>query len=396
MNKFCLLASILFATTLAEAQSNLTPEKLWSLGRVSAQGMSADKKMVYYSVSIPDINENKSKTKFYEVPLAGGNAKEIAKVPGNEEPKVEQEGENIKVSPDGKKVVFTREVKLQAITGMDRYNLPKSNVLVYDNLNQRHWDTWEDGSYAHVFVADLAGGYAVKEKDIMANELFDCPQKPHGGAEDLIFTPDSKQVIYVTKKQSGMAYAISTNTDLYAYSIEQGTTTNLTEGMMGYDTNPAFSEDGKQLAWLSMKTENCESDKNEVWVMDWSSKEKVNLTAGWDETVASFQWADDGQKIFFVAPYHGTEQLFEIDIQTQKVKQLTSGQFDVTSIVAQAGNLLVVSRTDMNHAAELFGVDINTGKFQAITHVNDANYAQINLCKVSERYTELENGDRVF
>lgn len=58
-----------------------------------------------------------------------------------------------------------------------------------------------------------------------------------------------------------MEYALSTNSDLYAYNLTTGTTTNLTEGMMGYDTNPAFSPDGRYMAWLSMERDGYEADK---------------------------------------------------------------------------------------------------------------------------------------
>lgn len=58
-----------------------------------------------------------------------------------------------------------------------------------------------------------------------------------------------------------MEYALSTNSDLYAYNLTTEATTNLTEGMMGYDTNPAFSPDGRYMAWLSMERDGYEADK---------------------------------------------------------------------------------------------------------------------------------------
>ncbi|HPI53107.1 MAG TPA: S9 family peptidase [Chitinophagaceae bacterium] len=379
------------------AQTNLTPEKLWSLGRVAAQGVNKTSGIVYYSVSVPDMNENKSKTTFYEVSAKGGSPRSIAKVPGEPDIKVPENAENVKVSPDQKHVIYSRDVKLQQISGKDRYNnLSKSNVLVYDNLNQRHWDTWEDGSYSHVFIADLIGDAAVNEKDIMQGELFDCPQKPHGGAEDLMFSSDGKYVVYVTKKLNGRAYAESTNSDIYAYDIESGKTENLTEGMKGYDTNPVFSRDGNSMAWLSMKTADCESDKNEIWVMNWNSHDKMNLTANWDETASGIVWSNDGEKIYYTAPWHGTEQLFEVSLRNQEVRQITQGKFDVNGAVDQIGTSMIVSRTDMNHAAELYTVDLQSGAMTQITHVNDAAYAAINMCEVKERYTELGNGEKVF
>jgi dipeptidyl aminopeptidase/acylaminoacyl peptidase len=230
MKKWVLSILLLANYSFVEAQLNLTIEKLWSLGRVSYQGASKDGATIYYSVSIPDINENKNKTKFYSIPLQGGKAMEIPEVPNQTNVTIDKGGYNVKVSPDGKKVIFTREVKMQKMHSTDIYpSLSKSNVYVYNDLNQRHWDTWEEGAYEHVFVADNVADHALREKDIMANELFDCPQKPHGGDDDLIFTPDSKSILYVTKKKSGKAYALSTNTDFYLYQIETGAVSNITE-----------------------------------------------------------------------------------------------------------------------------------------------------------------------
>ncbi|GBL34851.1 dipeptidyl-peptidase 5 [Filimonas sp.] len=155
----------LVSSTFTQAQSLLTPETLLSLGRVGAKGLSKDGSLFYFSVATPSIEENKNKSKFYSMPAFGGKATEISAFPVDEMITVEKEGDNIKVSPDGKHVLFTREVKLQQIQGYDRYPaLTKSNAQIYDNLNQRHWDTWEDGSYSHVFLADNVAGFALREK----------------------------------------------------------------------------------------------------------------------------------------------------------------------------------------------------------------------------------------
>lgn len=402
MRSFFVLACLLVLFIEARAQSALTPETLLSLGRVSARGLSTDGNTFYYSVSVPSLDDNKSKTRHFAMPATGGSANEVPAIPSGELITVEQGGENIKISPDGKKVIFSREVKLENVLGSERYPaLTKSNVQIYDDLNQRHWDTWEDGSYSHVFLADNVASFALRETDLMKGEKYDCPQKPFGGDEDILFSPDGKQVLYVCKKKYGKEYAISTNTDIYLYDIGSGQTTNLTEGMMGYDTNPVFSKDGTKLAWLSMHRDGYEADKNELWVMDWKTREKMSVTDGWDETVSSFRWSDDKDHILFIAPFHGTEQLFDAklpaeDGQATTIRQVTSGMFDITGIAAQKGNTIYVTRTDMNHAAEVYTVDISDGSMKQFTHVNDQAYASIAKCMVRERYTELENGQQLF
>nr|WP_294902297.1 S9 family peptidase [uncultured Lacibacter sp.] len=382
------VAALLVFMLNGYCQNLMTPEQLWSLGRVTGLGLSKDKKWVLYSVSTPDINENKSKRKVFAIPVNGGDAIVI----NNPDSLLL----NDRISPDGKYIISASDVKLKKIDGKDLYpELSKSNVQVYDQLNYRHWDTWEDGAFSHVFVAPVKDGKAGEAKDIMPGELFDCPQKPFGGDEDFIWSPDSKRIIYVTKKKYGTAYAVSTNTDLYEYNVETGQTKNLTEGMMGYDINPAFNQKG-ELAWLSMKRDGFESDKQDIIVSNGISK--INLTAARDIIhVEGFKWSEDNKTIFFWAPINGTLQLFEVNYpgltkMAPVVRQITKGDFDVTGIVGQDGNILIVSRTDMNHAAELYSVNRTNGEMKQLTHVNDAVYANLGMSKTERRFVKTTDG----
>ena len=144
------------------------------------------------------------------------------------------------------------------------------------DLNHRHWDAWNEGKYNHVFVANINEDIS-KAKDLLEGQKFDTPQKPSGGSEDFIWSPDSTKLLYVCKKKFGKEYATSTNTDIYAYDLTSGKTENLTEGMLGYDVNPKFSPDGKSLLWQSMARDGFEADKNDIVVMNFATKTKTNL-----------------------------------------------------------------------------------------------------------------------
>ena len=129
-----------------------------------------------------------------------------------------QDAENVWVSPNGKYVAFSKEVLVKPMLGSDIYSdLPNTTAKVYTDLADRHWDTWEDGKFSHVFLANIKDGTTV---DLMQDEPYDCPQKPFGGAEDLVWSPDGDGLVYVCKKKFGKEYALSTNTDLYYYDVE--------------------------------------------------------------------------------------------------------------------------------------------------------------------------------
>lgn len=371
-----------------QAQDRMTPELLWQLGRLSPIGLTTDGQSVIYQVMHYDVPENSRSSKIYQLSIKGGDAKELPQIPTGLI-------FDRNVSPDKKYSLSAREVKVKDILSKDVYpELKESNVYIFDNLNQRHWDTWEDGLFSHVFFNRTDVDNVDGEVDIMAGEPYDCPQMPFGGEEDYCWSPDSKQILYVTKKKYGTEYATSTNTDIYAYDIASKKTTNLTEWMPGYDMAPSFSSKGI-LAWLSMARDGYEADKSDIYIRQ--DGKRINLTKDWDGTVSGFVWSKDGNKIYFIAPTHGTEHIFEVtvpasDKEKATVKQLTEGQFNVTSFVGETGATMVVTRTDMNHANELYAVDLASGKMAQLSRINDAIYNKIKLSKVEKRMVKTTDG----
>ncbi|MCO6495983.1 MAG: S9 family peptidase [Bacteroidetes bacterium] len=367
----------------------MTPELLWKLGRVSALGISKDKKHIVYKVTTPSVQNNNFSSKYFIIPIEGGNATEIKEA--------DSYLNNKNISPDGKYLLYTMDIMLQPVLGTDLYDYPFSNVKIYNSLDYRHWSSWFDGKYSHVFFKEVGqpDTYGI---DLLEDKRYYCPQKPFGGDNDYIWSPDSKKILYVTKKSEGTAYALSTNTDIYQYDIATKSTTNLTSGMKGYDTEPAFNKKGA-LAWLSMERDGYEADKNDIYVLENGIKQ--NLTKQWDGTVSQFIWADDDKTLFFTAPIGGTIQLFSVDYpgKTKKmplVTQLSDGQFDVTGIIGQIGNKLYVTRTDMNTAAEIYSFDLKTKQFQKLTSVNDAAYNNISRGEIKKRIVKTtDNKDMV-
>src|SRR5690606_12063520 len=155
----------------------------------------------------------------------------------------------------------------------------------------------------------------------------------------------------------------------------------------GYDTQPAFSPPG-DLTWLQMKRDGYDADKNDIIVRDKGID--INLTAGWDGTVDSFIWSEDGKKVYFLAPVDGTKQLFEVNFPgltkiAIRVNQITEGQFDINQIIGFSGNNVLVTRSDMNHANEIFSYDLKKKKWNQITNINTETYSKLTLPTVEKR-----------
>lgn len=425
-----IVAIAAMACSGVSAQNKMTPELLWSLNRVSASALSADGKSVYISSKKYDLKTEKGKTTQSVVSIASGKKKKFTSTEGKtvfQQTETEwyanddnfiykstdeglswsnigsmiKDAENLKVSPDGKYIAYSKEVLVAPTLGKDLYkDMPKTTAQIYTDLNYRHWDKWSDGKFSHLFIEPVKGGSA---KDLLEGMPYDCPQKPMGGAEDFVWAPDSKGIVYVCKKKFGKEYALSTNTDLYYYTIRDAGTTNLTEGMKGYEMNPAFSNDGRFLAFTSMKTDGFEADKNDIVVLDMATQYKRNLTSAWDETVSSFKWSNNSKEIYFTAPWKGTEQLFSVAVPANlkarimpTVTQITDGNFDITGIVGETNEELIVSRTDWNHAAEIYAADKQDGGMRVLTHENDAIYSTIKMSKIAKRYIPTTDGKQMF
>ncbi|MDN4013639.1 S9 family peptidase [Chryseobacterium gambrini] len=416
--KYSLLA--LAAPLLMNAQQLMTPEILWTLKKVGVQAVSPDQSSLIYKIGQTDLKTEKTKSENYFLNVLNNQSVKVdlgkkALIQWDKNGLYAQEGDkiflskdngktwtefytigeadNIVISPDGKKIAFSKQVLVEKVMGKDKYSdTPKTTAQVYTDLNHRHWDYFNEGKYNHVFVVNVSDK-ADAAKDLLEGKMWDSPQRPFGGAEDFIWSPDSAQLLYVTKPKSGREYSTSTNTDIFAYDLASGTTKNLTESNKGYDVNPKFSPDGKSLLWQSMSRDGYEADKNDVKIMDWKSGKTTNLTAGWDESVSGdVFWSGDSKMIYFTAAFRGTKQLFSLDPKNAKVQQITKGDFDVNEIFADQKTSLLVGRTDINHATDIFSVNLKNGEMKQVTEANKEMYAQLAQGKSELKMVKTSDG----
>ncbi|WP_276876260.1 S9 family peptidase [Chryseobacterium joostei] len=416
--KYSLLA--LAAPLLMNAQQVMTPEILWTLKKVGVQAVSPDQASLIYKVGQVDLKTEKTKNENYFLNVLNNQSSKIdfgkkSLIQWDKNGIYAQEGDkiylskdagktwaefytigeadNVVISPDGKRIAFSKQVLVEKLMGKDKYSdTPKTTAQVYTDLNHRHWDYFNEGKYNHVFVVNTSDKVEVA-KDLLEGKTWDSPQRPFGGAEDFIWSPDSAQLLYVTKPKSGKEYATSTNTDIFAYDMATGTTKNLTEANKGYDVNPKFSPDGKSLVWQSMARDGYEADKNDVKIMDWKSGKTTNLTAAWDDSVSGdVLWGADSKTIYFTAAYRGTKQLFSLDSKSGKVQQITKGDFDVNEIFTDNKTSLLVGRTDVNHATELFSVNLKNGEMKQVTEANKDAYAKLAQGKSELKMVKTSDG----
>ena len=401
---------------------------LQALGRVSDPQLSPDKTKILYVISYESIDENSSNRDLYVINIDGSDNKRITKSSKSEHNAVwfdngrkiaflypnngvsqiwimNEDGSDRKVisniekgvngfilSPDEKKIIIISNVKYGE-TAEDIFpDLPKASGRVITDLMYKHWDEWVT-EIPHPFLADFNGNEISNIIDIMENEPYEAPMKPFGGVESIAWSPDSKQVVYVSRKKTGKEYSLSTNSDLYLYDIENKTTKNITEGMLGYDTNPIFSPDGKYIAWLSMERDGYESDKNRIFIKNIETNEYIDLTENWDYTVNSITWAENSKSIYFIAHHNGVTPIFNININTKQVSEIANGIYDYATVVP-AGDVLITMRHSMLAPDEIF--TIKGDNINQLTYVNKDIFEQLKMPTVEKRMIPTTDGKEML
>jgi len=409
--------------------NRMSPEVLWAMGRVGGVQVSPDGKRVLYSVSYYSVEQDKSNsdlfmmnadgtgkyqltdTEFRETAAkwfkggekiaylsskSGSMQLWIMDADGSDKERVtDVEGgiSDFAFSPDETKLLYVADVKYGQRTVDLHPDLPKSSGLVVEDLMYKHWDEWVT-TVPHPFVADFDGSALTNITDILEGEPYESPMKPFGGIEQLAWSPDGKTIAYTSRKKEGMAYAVSTNSDIYFYDLKTGKTENKTEGMMGYDQNPAFSPDGKWLMWQSMERDGYESDRNRLCVYNLNNGQKTFVTESFESGVDDYCWNNDSQSLYFIGVWHGTSMVYSTNLNGD-IKKLTDGMYDYGS-VAMAGDKIITKRQSISAADEIYTLTPADGQVAQLSHENDHIFKQLKLGKVEERWTKTTDGKQML
>jgi dipeptidyl aminopeptidase/acylaminoacyl peptidase len=406
----------------------MTPEVLWAFGRVGNVCVSPDGRRVAYTVTYYSIPENKSNADIYVMNVDGGNKKQLTKTDAREGSLVwlssgkaiaflragklwninpdngkESQASEIKdpidgfiYAPNEDRILFVISTKVEKYTGAEIHSdLDKANAYIYDDLMYRHWDSWKDGNYNHIYVGDIRSGKVNVVEDIMPGEPYDSPMKPFGGTEEIAWSPDGKTIVYTCKKLTGKEYAFQTNSDLFAYDLESKQTKLLTPDMPGYDYCPQFSPDGAKLLWLSMERAGFEADKERIILMDWPAGSMRNISKALDASPSSIRWTVDSKNLYFTAPYKEAHQIYKLDLSNGDIRQVTNGNHDYQSVQI-AGETLVANRTTFVNPAEIYRINPVDGTGEEISFVNKNLLDKINSPSFEKRFvTTTDNKQMV-
>lgn len=399
----------------------MTPEVLWSFGRLGGVEVSPDGQKIVYTVSYYSKEQNRSNTEIFVMDIDGQNKKQLTRSNYQEvAPKwsndsehiafltnesgtmqvwtMDQEGKNrkqltqkeggiqdFKFSPNEKKILYIANVKYGTRTADTYPDLPQATGIIVNDLMYKHWDEWVE-TVPHPFVANVQDGKITNEKDLLEGEPYESPMKPFGGIEQLAWSTDGKMIAYTCRKKTGLDYAVSTNSDIYFYHIETGKTENKTEGMMGYDQNPTFSPDGKWMAWESMEHDGYESDKNRLMLLNLETNKKIELTDGFDQSASALSWDTDSQSIYFISTWHGTTHIYNTPLQPDGITQITEGDCEYDLVSPLQNGQLIALKHSFSKPNEIYAFDTKTKSETELSLENKEILKQITMGKVEARW----------
>lgn len=433
----------------------MTPEILWTMGRIGNFNISPDSQYAVYTVTYYSVKQNKSHTVIYTKNLKTNEEKQLTTTQFSESnPIFINEGSQIAYltsasgvnqiwtmsldgsnrkqvsktdrdiadflfSPDEKKIILIMNVAQNSSISPEEADLPEATGMVINDMMYKHWDTYVT-EIPHPFIADYNGDTISDAKDILEGEPFECPMLPFGGVEQLAWSPNSQEIAYTCRKKTGRDYAISTDSDIYLYNLSNGTTKNLCKPAnyadpavdytrslqdqeinksnkdynMGYDQNPQFSPNGKFIAWTSMERDGYESDRTRLCIYEISNGNKFYVTEKFESGVNDFCWNSNSTDLYFTGVWHGKTQIYQTNLNGEHVA-LTKDVADYSLIgLDPNGKSLYAKRQSMSMADEVYKVSLDESSHTVtqITHENQYFYDNLTFGEVKERWVKTVDG----
>ena len=311
----------------------------------SSPRWSADGATVYF------LSDRSGSQQLWSMDTLGGNLRQLTRF--------DRDVEGFGISPRGDKMWYVQTVPVAARRSADIYpDMARSKARIYDDLMVRHWDYWDEGSYRHLFVTDFDGEEVQPGVDIVGAEAaYDVPMAPYFDMDEIAWNNAGTMIAYTCKPMTGTEYALSTDSDIFVYSLESGTTQNICKprnfglegapvidsvAMPGYDKYPVWSPDDTKIAFRSMAKPMYEADRQRLFLYDCATGGLQELTSGFDHSAMNVRWNGSGW-LWFIAPIEGTHQLCRVPAAGGSVDSRSVFELMVYSSLTNLPALLALS-----------------------------------------------------
>ncbi len=310
---------------------------------------------------------------------------------------ISTEADNAQWSPDGKSVVFTSSVypDCPAIAPADGGAGDKCNAdrdaakaaskvkaQVFTHLLYRHWNHYTGEKRSHLFLVAVETGAV---RDLTPNDAHDVPPFSLEGGGGFSIAPDGKELAFTENPDP--VPAISTSAQIYTLDLTDAAAKPVkVSTSAGGNFNPAYSPDGKWLAWRSQARAGYESDRFRLMVYDRAAKTTKNLLPNFENWVDEFAWARNSKMLLFASGKEGESPIMMATIDGHPAFTATDGEFSDLHPLLD-GFTIVATRMRVGAPSEVVRVSLDSGiptsdRAQDVTHLNDALLAQLDLPKM--------------
>lgn len=340
---------------------------------------SNDSKNIYF------LSTRNGSSQIYMISVDGGEAKQLTHFPVSIY--------NLKLSPNGQYFSFSANVypdssdfdKTAAIDKEKEES--KCSAMVYEKLFIRHWDTYEDGKWSHIFYYPVDG--SKKPVDVMKGLEANCPSEPFGGAEEYNWSTDSMNIAFTGKVGDDRAW--TTNYDVYTYSLKSNKYTNITKENKAWDTAPIYSPEGQYLYYLAMKIPGYEADRYRIMKYDLTSGKVENLTEKIEISPSSLNFSKDGKTIYFSAGHKAHTPIFSFSPDTKKINTLVAKHSNHSLNVVN--NMIYFSQDSILQPAEIFSLNLDSKNVTKLSKINDEALSKVIMGEPEEFW--FTNSDKI-
>jgi len=425
-----LVTACLAGLVYGQARRPMTFEDTMKMRRLGDIAVSPDSRWVMFSATDVDLAKNTRTSHLFIVPVAGGETRALtASMTGESRGRFSPDGKQILFessreggqqiwladfdtsagtigephkltslstetdgatwSPDGKQILFVSSV--YPFCNDDDCNKKrdqekadsKVKAQIFTHLLYRHWNVFTGEKRSHLFLVSLDGG---PPRDLNPGDEHDVPPFSLGGPDDYAFSPDGKEIAFAENVDP--VPAISTNSDIFTLRLDDLNAKPVKISIAaGGDHSPAYSPDGKHIAWRSQERAGYESDKFRLVAYDRTTKQIKNVLPNFDRWVDEFAWAPDSQRIYLTYGDEGEARIGSVALDGSSQLRLTrSGEYGELHATPD-GRHLIANKMTVRMPGEIYVLSVaSTGTSgesrlteRQLSHLNDSVLSQLDI-----------------
>ena len=209
---------------------------------------------------------------------------------------------------------------------------------------------------------------------------------------DPAWSPDGKLLAFVSNR-SVPDPDRSYNTDVWtvaADNTDKGAHLTQVTTNPGEDRDPAWSPDGKWIAYSAqLDPKLFEYATHHIAVVPSAGGEATILTRSLDRNSSGPKFAPDGKSVYFIADDNGTQNLCLVDIESKKITRPIGGSLMLYSFTLSKSGDVAADVTTLDRPDEVY--TLIDGKLNRVTHTNDELMSKLTLSQ--GEYVEFKSKD---